>query len=81
MRTMAARETTVNVRASHTEKQVWQQAALDAGYSHHENGAPVGSVSKWLRALAEAATAGGKPERMPKSGGLVMPGTDPAGGK
>jgi hypothetical protein len=57
---MAARETTVNVRASHTEKQVWQQAALNAGYSHHENGAPVGSVSKWLRALAETATAGGK---------------------
>ena len=58
---MAARETTVNVRASHTEKQVWQQAALQAGYSHHENGELVGSVSKWLRALAGAATAGGKP--------------------
>ena len=58
---MAARETTVNVRASHAEKTVWQQAALQAGYSHHENGEPVGSVSKWLRALAEVATAGGKP--------------------
>jgi len=52
---MAARETTVNVRASHTEKQVWQQAALNAGHSHHENGVPVGSISKWLRELAEAA--------------------------
>lgn len=52
---MAARETTVNVRVSHTEKQVWQQTALNAGFRHNENGEPVGSVSKWLRALAEEA--------------------------
>ena len=55
MRTMAKRETTVNVRASHAEKQVWQQAALQAGFQHHENGVAVGSVSKWLRTLAAAA--------------------------
>ena len=55
-----ARETTVNIRASHTEKQRWQKAAHDAGFQHHENGVPVGSISKWLRALADANTAGGK---------------------
>ena len=58
---MAARETTVNDRASHAEKQQWQKAALNAGFQHHENGKPVGSISKWLRSLAEANTAGGKP--------------------
>lgn len=57
---MAARETTVNVRASHTEKERWQQAAFHAGFTHHDNGTPVGSIGKWLRALAEAATAAGK---------------------
>ena len=52
---MASRDTTVNVRASHDEKQAWKQKALDAGHSHLENGVPVGSISKWLRELAEAA--------------------------
>ena len=49
--TRRARETTTNIRSSHTEKETWAEAALEAGHSWRLNGEPRGNVSKWLREL------------------------------
>lgn len=48
---MTARETTTNIRSSATEKEAWNEAALEAGHSWNSNGEPRGNVSKWLREL------------------------------
>lgn len=52
-----ARETTQNVRASEAEKQAWNQAAVEAGFVRHEDGRPLGNVSRWLRELGNREVA------------------------